>query len=90
MTLSFMFLKVPDDCKDICTIKIIQIVLLAVLRFSICFVWTVTYIYDSELFPASVRSLAMGLVSLCGTVGIKFYIILLGSFLSPYIILFCQ
>ena len=86
-----MFLKVPDDCKDICTIKIIQIVLLSgLLRFSICFIWTVTYIFDSELFPSNVRSLALGLVSLCGTVGIKFYIILLGSFLSPYVILFCQ
>jgi hypothetical protein len=70
LCMSFLFLVIPDDCKDeICTIKIIQIIISAILRFCVCFVWTVVYLYDSELFPSVVRSLALGLVSLCGTIG---------------------
>mgnify|MGYP001811145782 CR=1 FL=1 len=46
------------------------------MRFSICFVWALSYTYVSELFPTVVRSTALGLISLGGT---------LGSVISPII-----
>ena len=51
------------------------------MRFSICFVWTVVYIYYSELFPTVVRSLALGFTSAIGTVG---------SFGAPYLVELCN
>lgn len=39
------------------------------MRFSICFVWTVVYIWIAELFPTTVRNLALGFSSAMGTVG---------------------
>lgn len=49
------------------------------MRFVICFVWALTYIYLAELFPTVVRSLAMGLVSAGGTVG---------SIICPFMVTF--
>lgn len=39
------------------------------MRYNIAFVWTVVYIYLSELYPTTVRSLALGFTSLAGTFG---------------------
>lgn len=39
------------------------------MRFNIAFVWTVVYVFLSELYPTTVRSLAMGFTSLAGTIG---------------------
>lgn len=49
------------------------------MRFIICFVWALAYIYIAELFPTVVRSLAMGLISAGGTIG---------SVLCPFLVTF--
>jgi hypothetical protein len=69
------------------------------MRFVICFVWTVVYIYITELFPAAVRNLALGFSSAAGTVGLNFYLFIffliyiyfinIGSSCAPYIKLVC-
>lgn len=51
------------------------------MRFAICFVWALTYIYLAELFPTVVRSLAMGLISAGGTVG---------SIICPFLVTFSK
>ncbi|KAL4472577.1 hypothetical protein ABPG74_018526 [Tetrahymena malaccensis] len=68
LSLCYQFLKTPSDC-DMCTMVIIQIVFAAIIRFSICFVWTVVYMYMTELFPTVVKSLALGIISASGTIG---------------------
>lgn len=50
------------------------------MRFNIAFVWTVVYIFFSELYPTTVRSLALGFTSLAGT---------FGSMGAPYLIKLC-
>ena len=39
------------------------------MRFSICFVWALSYTYVSELFSTVVRSTVLGLISAGGTLG---------------------
>lgn len=39
------------------------------MRFVICVVWALAYVYVSELFPTVVRSLALGLISAGGSIG---------------------
>lgn len=39
------------------------------MRFIICVVWALGYVYVSELFPAVVRSLALCLISGGGSIG---------------------
>lgn len=39
------------------------------MRFLICVVWALGYVYVSELFPAVVRSLALCLISAGGSIG---------------------
>lgn len=50
-------------------VEVTQIVLAGCLRFTVCFVWTVIYIFFSELFPTVVRSLALGITSAGGSIG---------------------
>ena len=67
------------------------------MRFIICFVWTVVYIYITELFPASVRNLALGFSSASGTIGFflssKLKILIkfsnIGSAGAPYLKILC-
>eukprot|EP00825_Cyclidium_porcatum_P047608 TRINITY_DN7776_c0_g1_i2.p1 TRINITY_DN7776_c0_g1~~TRINITY_DN7776_c0_g1_i2.p1 ORF type:complete len:401 (-),score=41.66 TRINITY_DN7776_c0_g1_i2:316-1518(-) len=67
--------------NGICYQKIIQIILSGLLRFDICSVWTVIYVYFSELFPTQVRSLALGFTSATGTIG---------SIGAPYLVVLCN
>jgi MFS family permease len=48
---------------------IIEMILLAILRFLINSVWGVYFVFVSELYPAEVSSLSYGWVSVIGTVG---------------------
>ena len=62
------------------------------MRFLICFVWALAYIYLSELFPTVVRSLALGIISAGGTIG-KIYLIItlhIGSTASPFVVSFSK
>lgn len=54
---------------------ILSAVLLCALRYFIAAFWAIFYVYQAELYPTKVRSLAMGWSSALGTVG---------STLSPY------
>ena len=81
ISLSFIFVRIPDECANIiCYQKIISIILAGMLRYTICFVWTTIYIFFSELFPTVVRSLALGATSTAGT---------LGSFSAPFLVQAC-
>jgi len=51
------------------------------MKFNVCFVWTVIYVYFSELFPTQIRSLALGMTSAGGTIG---------SSSAPYIVFLCN
>lgn len=55
---------------------IIEMVLIALLRFVISSLWGVLFVYVSELYPNEVSSLSYGWVSIVGTVGAS---------ISPYI-----
>lgn len=44
------------------------------MRYNIAFVWTLLYTYISELYPTTVRSLALGFTCLTGSFGKKNYI----------------
>ena len=48
---------------------ILSAVFLCGLRFFLSAFWAIFYVYQAELFPTKVRSLAMGWSSACGTVG---------------------
>ncbi|CAD8190555.1 unnamed protein product [Paramecium octaurelia] len=48
---------------------IMQGVLAGVMRFIICVIWALAFVYVSELFPSVVRSLALLLISAGGSIG---------------------
>ncbi|EGR27314.1 major facilitator superfamily protein, putative [Ichthyophthirius multifiliis] len=79
---SFSFIKIPDSCygDKICFQKLLQITIAGIIRFVICFVWSIIYIYITELFPTTVRNLALGFSSSAGTIG---------STAAPYVKLIC-
>ena len=54
---------------------IVSAILLCAMRFFVSGFWAMFYVYQAELFPTKVRSLAMGWSSALGTIG---------STLSPY------
>lgn len=58
---------------------IIEMILIAALRFLMSSLWGVFFVYLSELYPNEVSSLSYGWVSITGTIGAS---------LSPYIRLF--
>jgi MFS family permease len=55
---------------------IIEMVLIAILRFVISSLWGLLFVYVSELYPNEVSSLSYGWISVAGTVGAS---------ISPYI-----
>ncbi|KAL4464318.1 hypothetical protein ABPG72_017104 [Tetrahymena utriculariae] len=83
LSFSFVFLTIPDSCSGstFCYQKVIQIILAGSMRFVICFVWTVVYIWIAELFPTTVRNLALGFSSALGTIG---------STAAPFMKTLCQ
>jgi hypothetical protein len=49
--------------------KALSAVFLCALRYFLSAFWAIFYVYQAELFPTKVRSLAMGWSSACGTIG---------------------
>ncbi|KAL4508271.1 hypothetical protein ABPG72_003575 [Tetrahymena utriculariae] len=71
MSFCQIFLNIPEDCADsgFCYQKVLQIIFAGVMRFSICIVQCINYVWFSELYPTTIRSLALGFISVVGAVG---------------------
>ncbi|KAL4457087.1 hypothetical protein ABPG74_014725 [Tetrahymena malaccensis] len=67
----YIFLKIPEDCagSGFCYQKVLQIIFAGIMRFSICIVQCMNFVWFSELYPTTIRSLALGFISVAGTVG---------------------
>lgn len=63
------------------TIILIQTIGLILNRFILCGFWAIFFVYVAELYPTKIRSLGYGLTSIAG---------MIGSIMSPYIILFSK
>ena len=70
----FCFVLISIEGKDY---KTSSAVFLCGLRFFLSAFWAIFYVYQAELFPTKVRSLAMGWSSALGTIG---------STISPYLV----
>ncbi|EAR99579.1 MFS transporter (macronuclear) [Tetrahymena thermophila SB210] len=71
MSFCYIFLKIPEDCagSGFCYQKVLQIIFAGIMRFSICIVQCMNFVWFSELYPTTIRSLALGFISVAGTVG---------------------
>ncbi|KAL4427073.1 hypothetical protein ABPG74_021180 [Tetrahymena malaccensis] len=67
----YIFLKIPEECagQGFCYQKILQIIFAGTMRFFICIVQCTNFVWFSELYPTTIRSLALGFISVAGTFG---------------------
>lgn len=75
--LSFVltFVRPPEDC-NMCAMHIIQLVCLIFLRMFLCSFWSSFYLWVVDVYPASKRSMALGIACFSG---------FLGSVISPFL-----
>ncbi|EAR96526.1 MFS transporter (macronuclear) [Tetrahymena thermophila SB210] len=67
--ISFNFIQIPQDCSDVCYEKTMQAILVALARFFLSFEWGIAFIYFTEMFPITVRTVGLGFASFVGEFG---------------------
>ncbi|KAL4481966.1 hypothetical protein ABPG74_008055 [Tetrahymena malaccensis] len=65
----FFFIKKPDNCTEYCKENIIQIALISLSRCLLSFQFSLCYVYFSEIYPTTIRSLGLGFISTIGQIG---------------------
>ncbi|EAR96527.1 MFS transporter (macronuclear) [Tetrahymena thermophila SB210] len=68
----FNQITVPDDCGDNCSEKKLQTALVTIARFFLTFEWGLAFIYITEIFPTTVRTIGLGFASFVGYLGSVF------------------
>ncbi len=65
LALALAFIRVPEDCEW-CFLHVLQMGCLIFLRMFLCSFWSSFYLYIVEVYPAGLRSMAIGIACFFG------------------------